>query len=51
MNRIREVFNKNSRHINNSFYVENIDMSDLKIIFINMDTAWSSYGAFLLSNK
>ena len=35
MNRIREVFNKNSRHINNSFYVENIDMSDLKIIFIN----------------
>lgn len=44
MNRIREVFNKNSRHINNSFYVENIDMSDLKIIFINMDTAWSSYG-------
>lgn len=44
MNEIRSIFNKNSVKINNTYYVESIDEKDFKVIFINLDTSWSSYG-------
>mgnify|MGYP001139969734 FL=1 len=44
INEIRLLFNKNSVTIKNTYYVEAIDEKDFKIIFINLDTSWSSYG-------
>lgn len=44
INEIRLLFNKNSVNIKNTYYVEAIDEKDFKIIFINLDTSWSSYG-------
>lgn len=44
VNDIRNIFIKNSEKIVNSYYVESICEQNLKIIFINMDTSWSSYG-------
>lgn len=44
VNEIRKIFNRNSKKINNSYYVESIDEKNFKIIFINMDTSWSSRG-------
>lgn len=43
-NDIRNIFNKNSIVNRNSYYFESIDEKDFKIIFINLDTSWSSYG-------
>lgn len=43
-NRIRRIFNKNSILLTNSYYIEEIDELDFKIIFLNLDTSWSSYG-------
>ena len=43
-NDIRCIFNKNSKKINNTYYIDTIDESNFTIIFINIDTSWSSYG-------
>lgn len=43
-NEIRRIFNKNSIINHNTYYVESIDTKKIKIIFINIDTSWASYG-------
>jgi len=44
VNRIRQIFNRNSKKLDNSYYVESIDMERAKIIFVSLDTSWASYG-------
>lgn len=42
-NKIRDLFNISAK-LNNSYYIDYINKNDYKIIFINIDTSWSSYG-------
>ena len=43
-NKIRFIFNKNSKTIKNSYYVETIDFEKFQLNFINLDTSWSALG-------
>lgn len=50
-NEIRLIFNKNSKKINNTYYVETIDEINFKVIFINLDTSWASLGGSIDKRK
>ena len=51
VNGIRQIFNRNSRKLDNSYYVESIDMERAKIIFVSLDTSWASYGGIIDKRK
>lgn len=44
LNYIKRLFNANSKIIRNTYYVDHVNMKNYDILFINMDTSWSSFG-------